>query len=62
MKTNIRVIQISAENFAEVVKEEKRKVFKDIIRREVKLGYYAKVNSRSIIIGTDYVATICPLC
>ena len=60
---------ISAENFAEVVsasekKKKKRKDF-EVIRREVqvKLGYFAKVNSPSTILGREYVAiSIRPLC
>ena len=46
-------------NFAEG--KNLRKGFKDR-KQDVKLGYYAKINSRSIIIGPEYVAIIGPLC
>ena len=44
--------------------EEKRNVLKndnDSRRREIKLGYCAKMNGRSTIIGPEYIATIRPL-
>ena len=59
---NVRVNLILAENFVEAVARRKEESFLKDRKREVELGYCAKVNGRSIIIGPEYVAIIRPLC
>ena len=58
--------EFRVKNFAEVLpgtgRKKRRKFFKEKKeRREIKLGYGAKINGRSTIISSEYVAIIRPL-